>query len=372
MRHFKLWLAAIALAILPGLVPATAQAQDKTASVHGHAQDPVGVALANTDVRLSTDGKDTKYTFTTDANGDYKGDGIAPGTYVLLLTQKDPKTGTPKTIDFFKDVKFAAGQSVTQDFDLTRAEYIKQLPPEQQKAIADAKQKNAGIQKENQDVKKLNGMLADARADITAKKYDDAAALMTQGTQIKADSAVLWLELGIAQDGQKKYSDAITSLKKAIELDAASKKPLPEIEGGANNALGEAYAKSTPPNTTEATNAYEAAAKIEPNNAGMYYSNETIVLAQSGAPTEAVVAAADKAIAVDPKKPIPYYLKGQALINKATVDPKTQKIIAPPGTEEAYTKYLELDPNGPMANDAKAVLQEIGSKQATKYNAGKK
>ena len=232
MRHFKLWLAAIALAILPGLHPAILHAQDKTASVHGHVQDPVGVSIANADVRFSTDGKDTKYTFTTDSNGDYKGDGIAPGTYVLLLTQKDPKTGTPKTIDFFKDVKFAAGESVTQDFDLSRAEYIKALPPDQQKAIADAKQKNAGIVKENQDVKKLNGMLADARADITAKKYDDAAALMTQGTQIKADSAVLWLELGIAQDGQKKYPDAITSLKKAIELDAASKKPLPEIEGG--------------------------------------------------------------------------------------------------------------------------------------------
>ena len=372
MRHFKLWLAVIALAILPGLLPTTLQAQDKTASIHGHAQDPVGVPLAGVDVHVSTDGKDTKYSFTTDANGDYKGTGIAPGTYVLLLQQKDPKTGESKSIDFFRDVKIAAGADVLQDFDLTRPEYIKQLPPEQQKAIADAKTKNAGIQKENQDVKKLNGMLADARADITAKKFDDAATLMTQATGIKADSAVLWLELGIAQDGQKKYTDAITSLKKAIELDAASKKPLPEVEGGANNALGEAYAKATPADIPSATNAYEAAAKIEPANAGMYYSNETIVLSQSGAPTEAVVAAADKAIAVDPKKPIPYYLKGQALINKATVDPKTQKIIAPPGTEESYTKYLELAPDGPMANDAKAVLQEIGSKQATKYTAGKK
>ena len=99
--------------------------------------------------------------------------------------------------------------------------------------------------------------------------------------------------------------------------------------------MGEAYAKSTPPNTTEATNAYEAAAKIEPANAGMYYSNETIILSQSGAPTEAVVAAADKAIAVDPKKPIPYYLKGQALINKATVDPKNTEDCRPSGNRRS-------------------------------------
>ena len=39
--------------------------------------------------------------------------------------------------------------------------------------------------------------------------------------------------------------------------------------------------------------------------------------------SDAQAAAADKAIAADPNDPLPYYLKGQALIAKATVDPKT-------------------------------------------------
>jgi tetratricopeptide (TPR) repeat protein len=371
MRHFKIWLAAITLAILPGLFPATLHAQEKTLSkIHGHAQDPAGVPIPNAEVRVSTDGKVAKYTFTTDANGDYKGDGIVPGDYFILLWQKDQTTGALKQIDYLENVKIAAGTDNLEDFDLSRPEYLKKLTPEQQKAIAEAKAKNADIMKSNMDVKKLNGMLADARADIVAKKFDDAAALMSQATQIKPDQGVLWLELGIAQDGQKKYDDAVTNLKKAIDLDVASKKPNPEVQGAAGNALGEAYAKTN--KIPDATAAYEAAAKVQPANAGMYYSNETIVLSQSGAPVEAVVAAADKAIAVDPKRPIPYYLKGQALINKATVDPKTQKILAPPGTEEAYEKYLDLDPNGPMAADAKAVLTEIGSKQSTKYTAGRK
>jgi hypothetical protein len=101
----------------------------------------------------------------------------------------------------------------------------------------------------------------------------------------------------------------------------------------------------------------------------MFYSNEAIVLAKFGGNPDAVVAAADKAIAADPNKPIPYYLKGQALIGKATVDPKTSKIVAPPGCEEAYQKYLQLDPNGPMAADAKNILEQIGSKQAKSYKA---
>jgi len=98
----------------------------------------------------------------------------------------------------------------------------------------------------------------------------------------------------------------------------------------------------------------------------MYYQNETIVLARTGQ-TDATVQAADKAIAADPNRPIPYYLKGQALVSKATMDPKTQKIVAPPGCEEAYQKYLQLDPNGQFAPEAKQILASLNQTQATSY-----
>ena len=55
-----------------------------------------------------------------------------------------------------------------------------------------------------------------------------------------------------------------------------------------------------------------------------------------------------------------YYFKGQALVAKATVDPKTQKMILPPGCAEAYQKYLSLDPKGPYSADAKAILSAVG------------
>ena len=64
---------------------------------------------------------------------------------------------------------------------------------------------------------------------------------------------------------------------------------------------------------------FEAAAKADPTKAAMYSTNEAIIMSQSGKMDE-TVAAADKAIAADPTKPIPYYLKGQALVSKATLD----------------------------------------------------
>jgi tetratricopeptide (TPR) repeat protein len=358
--RLSLWLAIVALV----LIPALANGQDTTAKIHGHVQDPANAPVANAQVVLSTDGKTPLFTFTTDANGDYKGEGIKPGTYYVTLYQ------TPgKAVDRFDNVKFETGTDTLQDFDLSRPEYVKKLTPEQQKALEEAKKKNAEINKENQSVGKLNDLLKQARAANAAKKYDDAATAMQQATTIKPDAAVLWLELGIAQTGQKKYDDAATSLKKALDLDTNSKKPNPEVEAADNNALGEVYANTN--KIPDATAAYDAAAKLQPANAGMFYTNETIVLSRSGQ-TDATIAAADKAIAADPSKAIAYYLKGQALISKATVDPKTQKIVAPPGTADAYNKYLELAPNGPMAPEAKSILAEIGAKVNTKYSAGKK
>jgi tetratricopeptide (TPR) repeat protein len=355
----SLWLALVALF----LIPALAGAQDTTAKIHGHAQDPANAPIASGQVILSTDGKTALYTFNTDANGDYKGEGIKPGTYYVTLF---PTPG--KAVDRFDNVKFTTGTDTLQDFDLSRAEYVNKLSPEQRKALEEAKAKNAEINKENQGVGKLNDLLKQARAANAAKKYDDAATAMLQATTIKADAAVLWLELGIAQTGQKKYDDAAISLKKAMDLDTASKKPNPEIQAADDNALGEVYANTN--KIPDATASYDAAAKLQPANAGMFYTNETIVLSRAGQ-TDATIAAADKAIAADPTKAIAYYLKGQALISKATVDPKTQKIVAPPGTAEAYNKYLELAPNGPMAPEAKSILAEIGEKQNTKYSAGK-
>jgi len=329
--------------------------------VHVRALDGKG------EIQISTDGKTPLYTFNADQNGDYKGDNIKPGTYVVTMFIKGPNDANFKPVDRFESVKIDAGANATQDFDLSRPDYVKKLSPEEQKQLADMKAKNAGIQKENAQVKNLNADLATARQDIKDKKFDDAAALMQRDATAKPDAAVLWLELALAQNGLKKYDDAITSAKKALETNTASKKPSAEIEGAANNTLGEAYAgKNQLPDSTAA---YDAAAKAQPAQAGMFYSNEAIVLAKFGGNPDAVVAAADKAIAADPNKPIPYYLKGQALIGKATVDPKTSKIVAPPGCEEAYQKYLQLDPNGPMAADAKNILEQIGSKQAKSYKA---
>jgi tetratricopeptide (TPR) repeat protein len=174
--------------------------------------------------------------------------------------------------------------------------------------------------------------------------------------------------LGISEIGLKKYDDAINSLKKAIELNSAAKKPNPEVIGGAQSLLGEAYASTNKPE--DAATAYDAAAKANPAKAGTYYINEAIIFSKVNN-LDGQAAAADKAITADPNQALPYYLKGQALIPKATTDPKGNWVL-PPGMVEAYQKYLELAPTGPYAQSVTEVLQGLKVPVKSSYKAGKK
>ena len=172
----------------------------------------------------------------------------------------------------------------------------------------------------------------------------------------------------MSQLGLKKYDDATTSLKKAAELGAASKKPNPELVGGAQAALGEAYARGG--KAADAPAEYDLAAKTNPAKAGFYYLNETVVYFNTGN-ADAQVVSSDKAIAADPNNPLPYYLKGQALAGKISVDPKTGAYIVPPGCAEAYNKYLQLAPTGQYAADVKALLAATQTKVENKFKSKK-
>lgn len=388
-RMISSTLAAALLVILAMAQPSRSIAQTGTASIHGHVNNPVGQAITNGEVRLSTDrsasaaDRKYQYKFPLDQNGDYKGSGIAAGNYVVFVFQED------KSLDYNESVVFANGDDKTVNFDMSRPEYIKALPPDQQKQIEEYKKKNAEVVAANAKIQNLNALLTQARADNKAGNYDAAIKAMQDATTAKPDEGILWITLGDAQLGAAdaaakaakaagnptdpavtaKYNDAAASYKKGVDLNAASKKPSPEAAAAGYNQLGQVYAKQG--NAKDAADAYEQAAKAMPANASMYYFNEAATLYNSGKLPEAE-AAADKAIAADPKKAEAYYIKGQALITQATVDPKTQKIVAPPGCVEAYQQYLELAPDGPHAADVKGILDGIGVQVKSTFKAPKK
>lgn len=358
----------VAGALAAGSPPqAFAQAAGPQGSIHGHIQNAAGMAVTGGDVKLTTEPAPTatskfKYDLPVDGSGNYKSNTIDPGTYFAVFFQDG------KTVDFYPNIKVVAGQDVAADFDMTRKEYIDKMTPEEKQALEDYKAKAAATMAENSKITNANTLLQQARDAIKAKDFDTAATDMQQAVSAKPDEPILWFTLGDAQYGQKKYDDAATSYKKAIDLNDASKKPKMDVEAASYNNLGQALANAG--KTDDAAAAYESAAKADPTKTGMYYNNEAAVFFNHG-DTAAALAAANKAIAADPTRPDPYFILGQSLIQNATVD-KSGKIIAPPGCADAYQKYLELAPDGPHAQDATEVLNSLGETIHSSYKAGKK
>lgn len=240
----------------------------------------------------------------------------------------------------------------------------------------------------NLSVEAVNADLKTARAANQEKRFADAETLMLKDTAAKPNQPYLWIELGLAQLGQKKYPEAEVSFRAALgggdttqnqapaggfyvpgkgtaaHISVSTSAPPPdsksksEVEGVSLSSLGEIYIRTN--RVPDAQAAFDKAASVNPSQAAFYYGNETVFLFQTGNAT-AQLDAANKAIVADPTRPRNYYFKAQALTTQATVDPKTNKLILPPGCLEAYQKYLELDPNGQFAPDTKAILAAAGA-----------
>ena len=396
-RNFSLWLGLLAFAVVPVLAQAPAAPTAPTGKIHGHVTNPSGANQGSGSVSLSTDdGHTSKFTFPVNANGDYTGE-AAPGTYMLIFRQAD--TPPDKMVDSLPNIKIVVGQDLNQDDDMSRQEFIDKLPPEAKKQAEEMRKHNAEALKANAVIKSLNSDLKTAvqdvhdadgaraaaqqqlgatatkaaldakEAEIKTAKYTEIETLMTKDTGAKPDASVLWAQLGQAQIGLKKYDVAETSYKKALDLETASKKPNPAVQGLANAGLGEIYARSG--KVPEANAAYDAAAKADPPKAGFYLRNEAVIFFQMNN-ADAQVAAANEGVKADPNQPVLYYIIGQGLVQKATIDNKTQRIVLPPGCAEAYQKYLELAPTGPYAADAKGILDQAGQKVSSSYKSGKK
>jgi len=404
-RSISLWLGLpvaaglLAFALMPAFAqqPPAAAPAGAMGKIHGHVTNPTGQPQGDGSVSLSTDGGTTlKYTFPVDANGDYSGQ-APPGTYLVIYRAPDTPPG--KMVDDLPNIKVTAGEDVTADLDMSRPEYISKMTPEQQKQLEELKKQNASainanklinalnadLRTVNQDVKDAEAARATAAqqlgasataASIEAKadeirnaKYTEIETLMTKDTALKPDVSILWTELGRAQVGLKKYDDAITTYKKALALEQASKKENPEIIGTIDAGMGEAYARTG--KVQDANAAFDEATKADPTRGSFYLRNEAVIFFQEkNAPAQ--VAAADEAIKADPNQALLYYIKGQGLIQNATIDPKTQKIVLPPDCAEAYQKYLELAPDGPFAGEVKGILDQAGQKVESSYRAGKK
>ena len=346
-----------------------------TGTVKGVCKDLEGKPIAQADVEWTGTESGHVYKLKTNNKGEYFSLGIVPGKYNVKLS----KDG--KELYHFTNVPVVADQ-VVQDFDLKKEQVAlaqgQGMTPEQ---AAKAKEVMAKAEAERKTVGTLNEKLNAAKAASDAGDFETAITTLNEANQIDSTRDLIWFKLADAYrmsapkqadpaEKQKRYEMAATNYQKAIDLRSASEQAQKDPENNVKmaayyNNLAEAYSKSNKVDDSVAN--YNKAAQLDPTHAGTYLFNEGAVLTNAGKVDDAI-AAFDKVIAADPTKADAYYWKGVNLIGKATL--QGDKMVAPPGTAEAFQKYLELQPDGKLAQPAKDMLASIGATIETGF--GKK
>lgn len=378
-RHFAV---SVLIVLMLGLFAPPLFSQS-SGTVKGSAKDVQGNPIVDGVVVYANQDNGQKYTLKTNKRGEYFSLGLTPGNYNVTLYKNADDAKANKELFHVNHFQVAADEN-TLDFDLKKeqekAAQGQGLTPEQLKQRQEQEQK---VAKENMTIKQLNDKIVAASTASKAGDFDQAISILTEATNIDASHDVLWAQLADAYrnsalkqtdpaERTRRLQEAITDYQKAIDLkqkamDASTKKdpedPL-RLAGYYNN-LGEAEGKAL--KLDDSIKAYNQAAQLNPAGAAGYYYNEGAVLTNAGKVDDAITAF-DKCIAADPTKADAYYQKGVNMIGKATL--QGDKMVAPPGTAEAFQKYLELAPTGPYADVAKQMLTSIGAPVETGY--GKK
>ena len=378
-RHFAGF---VFVLLMWGLCASPVFAQGASGTVKGVCKDPQGNPIADAVVLWANQDNGQKYTLKTNKRGEYFSLGIAAGTYTVTLYRNADDAKANKELFHFGKVPVTLDEN-TLDFDLkkqaTEAAKGQGLTPEQLKAQQEAQEKHA---KEANTVKSLNEKLAAAKTASDAGDFDTAIASLTAANEIDASRDLVWFKLGDAyrlsvakqtdpEEKKKRLNSAVEAYQKAVTLkQAATNEKDPNATktlAAYYNNLAEAYSKAG--KIDDAVKTYQQAAEADPSAAAQYYYNMGAVLTNAGK-GDAAIAAFDKCIAADPTKADAYYQKGVNLIGKATL--QGDKTIAPPGTAEAFNKYLELQPTGPYADVAKQMLATIGAPVETSFGNKKK
>jgi len=340
------------------LAAPTAWSQATAGKVEGTITDG-GKPVANADVVLTSIATGRSFKMRSDKNGQVSGVGIPFGDYNEEVTAGEKR--------FKKQVRIQGEGGAVDNIsvELTSGkpgagpskEELEKMKSERDKAINE------------------NTLIAQLNPALQAKDWATAEPILTKLIAMNPNRWDYQQALGNAQFSEGKFDEAIATYDKAIPIAENATKTDPKADPAKAKAgvaqmltnQGNAYLKLK--KNDKAIDAYTKAAAMDPNPGTAYFN---ICATQYNAGnTQGALPACDKAIAADPNRADAYFIKGSLMVGDSKLD-KDGKLQAPAGTSEALNKYLELAPDGPHANDVKAMLQAIGAKIETTYHERKK
>ncbi len=351
------------LLVAPMILLFSAACWAQTTVIEGDVKGEDGKPLPNAVVKIERKDVKGNYKTKTDKKGHYFYGGLPIGMYKVSIEVDGADRGN------MDNVKTSLANAAEVPFDLKAgggppaAEPTRDMTP-QQKAEYEKKLKDSSAQMAKN--KALNDAFNAGKDAATAKNWDAAVENFQKASEIDPNQHVVWGNLAdayVALAKTKTGADQQAALDKAADAYQKALAIKPDDSAYHNNyALALAQAKKFDLAQAELTKA----AQLDPGQAGKYYYNLGALLVNTGQ-SEQAADAFKKAIELDPNYADAHYQYGIYLMGKATPTPDG-KIAAPPGTAEEFQKYLQLQPTGPNADSAKAMLDSLGSTVQTQFS----
>ena len=366
---------------------AAASAWSQTATLQGDVKDASGQGLKGAVIKLDRTDIKGHYSVKTDKKGHWLYTGLPGASKFDISCEVDGKVVdkvngiSVKYGDDNPPIDFDMRKVQQQQASAAKANQTGQLSDDQARGMSKEQKeqyeaqlkKNAELNNKNKALKDtynagLDSLKAGAADTDPAKKTTDYQAAIdkfNQASQMDATQVAIWDSLGQAYEGlgkaqtgddrTKSYDQALDSYKKSLTI----KPDDPAIYNQMGNIYG--AEKKMP----EATEALTKAAQLDPTMAPKAYFNMGANLVNGGQPDKAAEFF-KKATDADPNYSEAWYQYGSLLMMQGKVDPKTGAQAYPPDTATALKKYLDLQPSGPHAQEATAMLQAMGEKVQTK------
>jgi len=341
----------VSLVLLVAATPLAAQ----FGAIEGAVRDEQGKPIANAQIVIIRQDIKGRYETKTDKKGNYLYMGLpsGPQTRYRLEVYREGQLLYQQA-----DIQVATSEYRKIDVDLAqiRKKQVEEMTEEQKRELEEFK-------KQQEKQKNLEDQFGKGVELLNQGQFGEAAAMLEAAAATDPTQFAVWIRLGDAYKGLNNVDKAIEAYEKAIAL-----KP---DEPGIHNNVGTLYARRG--RVEDAQKAFEKAATLDPARAGMYYFNLGATLVNAGQMKEAA-APLQKAIELEPNRAAAHYWLGVCLYAGAEskIEGGVVKTVLLPGTVEAFEKYLELEPNGPHAADAKANIEAIAVQVPTAVSTKKK
>ena len=342
-------------------------------AISGTVTSETGQPVPNAVVKI--DRKDIKAHYQTKTNkkGEYFHAGLPGGrtTNYSVTLEIDGKD-----VDMQENVVVSLGDPRVVDFNLAErkkqrdavaagqlsSEQTRGMSSEQREAVEKAMKERASALQKN---KALSDTFNTGMEAMKANQYQAAVDAFTKAVEVDPKQSAVWGQLAEASTGlagQKQGAEQEAALNKSVEAFQKAIELKPDDAAFRNNyALALVRTKKL----TEAQAELEKAAQLDPANAGKYYYNVGAVMMNTNQ-MDAAGEAFKKAISLSPNYGPAQFQYGLYLLGKASIG-ADGKIQPPAGTAEAFKTYLQLEPTGANAEQAKGILASFDQAIETKY-----